>query len=132
MPGTDSRRPAVPSIPRSIKSPAPPWSFSDSTCKDKSHAGDRLLNPYEVRYPPIGDYGMVGDLHSAALISRQGSVDWMCLPRFDSPWIFGRLLDWDKGGFLDLTPALPGAEVFRQYRRDSNILQTIWTLGHTR
>jgi GH15 family glucan-1,4-alpha-glucosidase len=90
------------------------------------------LSPYEVRYPPIRDYGMIGDLHSAALVSKQGSIDWMCLPRFDSPWIFGRLLDWDKGGFLDLTPVQPGAEMFRQYRRDSNILQTIWTLGHAR
>jgi GH15 family glucan-1,4-alpha-glucosidase len=90
------------------------------------------LSPYDVRYPPIGDYGMIGDLHSAALVSKQGSIDWMCLPRFDSPWIFGRLLDWDKGGFLDLTPVQPGAEMFRQYRRDSNVLQTIWTLGHAR
>jgi GH15 family glucan-1,4-alpha-glucosidase len=73
---------------------------------------------------------MIGDLHSSALVSRLGSIDWMCLPRFDSPWIFGRLLDWDKGGFLELTPAQPGAEIFRQYRRDSNVLQTIWTLGH--
>ena len=90
------------------------------------------MSPYEIRYPPIGDYGMIGDLHSAALVSRYGSIDWMCLPRFDSPWVFGRLLDWDKGGFLDLTPSQPGAEVFRQYRRDSNILQTIWTAGRTR
>ena len=84
------------------------------------------------RYPPIGDYGMIGDLRSAALVSKSGSIDWMCLPRFDSPWVFGRLLDWDRGGFLQLTPADHGASVFRQYRRDSNVLQTIWSLGHTR
>src|SRR5207245_8813864 len=40
------------------------------------------------QYPPIDDYALVGDLHSAALISLHGSVDWLCLPRFDSPWIF--------------------------------------------
>lgn len=84
------------------------------------------------RYPPIGDYGMIGDLRSAALVSKQGSIDWMCLPRFDSPWVFGRLLDWDKGGFLQLVPTDPGATVFRQYRRDSNVLQTIWSLDHAR
>src|SRR5207245_639965 len=51
---------------------------------------------------------------------------------FDSPWVFGRLLDWDRGGFLQLTPADAGATMFRQYRRDSNVLQTIWTLEHSR
>ena len=90
-----------------------------------------LLEP-DGRYPPIGDYGVIGDLRSAALVSKYGSIDWMCLPRFDSPWVFGRLLDWDRGGFLQLVPADPGATAFRQYRRDSNVLQTIWSLGHTR
>src|SRR3989449_6211210 len=75
---------------------------------------------------------MIGDLRSAALVSKWGSIDWMCLPRFDSPWVFGRLLDWDTGGFLQLTPAHGGAGMFRQYRRDSNVLQTIWTLAHSR
>ena len=75
---------------------------------------------------------MIGDLRSAALVSKQGSIDWMCLPRFDSPWLFGRLLDWDKGGFLQLIPVHAGASIFRQYRRDSNVLQTIWTLEHSR
>ena len=75
---------------------------------------------------------MIGDLRSAALVSKQGSIDWMCLPRFDSPWLFGRLLDWDKGGFLQLIPVHAGAGIFRQYRRDSNVLQTIWTLEHSR
>lgn len=46
---------------------------------------------------PIADYGLVSDCHSAALISRMGSVDWLCFPRFDAPSIFGRLLD-DKAG----------------------------------
>src|ERR1700737_5412643 len=84
-----------------------------------------------VRYPPIGDYAMIGDLRSAALLSKQGSIDWMCLPRFDSPWILGRLLDWDKGGYLQLGPA-GGAFAYREYRRDSNVMQTVWSSGHAR
>jgi GH15 family glucan-1,4-alpha-glucosidase len=85
----------------------------------------------DPRYPPIGDYGMIGDLRSAALISKAGSIDWMCLPRFDSPWIFGRLLDWDRGGYFELCP--PGeALAFRQYRRDSNVIQTVWSSDHAR
>ena len=85
----------------------------------------------DPRYPPIGDYGMIGDLRSAALLSKQGSIDWMCLPRFDSPWIFGRLLDWEKGGYLQLCP--PGeALAYRQYRRDSNVIQTVWSSDRAR
>jgi GH15 family glucan-1,4-alpha-glucosidase len=86
---------------------------------------------HDDRYPPIGDYAMIGDLRSAALLSKQGSIDWMCLPRFDSPWIFGRLLDWDKGGYLQLCP--PGeALAYRQYRRDSNVIQTVWSSDRAR
>jgi len=84
------------------------------------------MSERDVRYPPIADYGMLGDLRSAALLSKQGSIDWMCLPRFDSPWIFGRLLDWDKGGYLELCPP-DGVLAYRQYRRDSNVIQTVWS-----
>jgi len=89
------------------------------------------MSDRDVRYPPIADYGMLGDLRSAALLSKQGSIDWMCLPRFDSPWIFGRLLDWDKGGYLELRP-IGGTLDYRQYRRDSNVIQTVWSSGHAR
>src|SRR5260370_23105112 len=74
---------------------------------------------------------MIGDLRSAALVSKQGSLDWMCLPRFDSTWIFGRLLDWDKGGYLEVS-APGGVLEYRQYRRDSNVIQTVWSSGRTR
>jgi alpha,alpha-trehalase len=89
------------------------------------------MSGQDIRYPPIADYGMLGDLRSAALLSKHGSIDWMCLPRFDSPWIFGRLLDWDKGGYLELTSP-GGAPDYRQYRRDSNVIQTVWSSGRAR
>jgi GH15 family glucan-1,4-alpha-glucosidase len=85
----------------------------------------------DVRYPPISDYGLIGDLRSAALISKQGSVDWLCLPRFDSPWIFGRLLDWDRGGYFRICP-VGESLAFRRYRTDSNVLETVWSSERTR
>jgi GH15 family glucan-1,4-alpha-glucosidase len=75
------------------------------------------------RYPPIGDYGLIGDCHSAALVSSSGSIDWCCLPRFDSDSCFGRLLDWDKGGFFSIAPREP-CEIRREYLGNTLILVT--------
>src|SRR5207248_2958801 len=94
-------------------------------CRPRGISGIRMSDR-DVRYPPIADYGMIGDLRSAALVSKQGSIDWMCLPRFDSPWVFGRLLDWEKGGYLQVCPAGESL-AFRQYRRDSNVMETVWS-----
>ncbi len=77
-------------------------------------------------YPPIADYGLIGDCHSAALVSCSGSIDWCCLPRFDSDSCFGRLLDWHKGGYFAITPVGP-YRVKREYRGDSLILVTTFT-----
>jgi len=74
-------------------------------------------------YPPIGDYGLLGDMHSCALVSTSGSVDWCCWPRFDSPSVFGRLLDWAKGGHFQLTP-LGVRSVSRRYLPGTNVLET--------
>jgi GH15 family glucan-1,4-alpha-glucosidase len=76
-------------------------------------------------YPPIGDYAIVGDCHTAALVSREGSVDWYCPERFDRPAIFCRLLDWDKGGYFRVSPKSPRA-ARRQYLGETNVLQTIF------
>ena len=84
-----------------------------------------------ARYPPIGYYGLLGDLRSAALLGKHGSIDWMCLPRFDSPSVFGRLLDWDKGGYFAVRPA-GEAECDRTYRTSSNAMETHWWNGHRR
>ena len=77
-------------------------------------------------YAPIGDYGVIGDKHSAALISADGSIDWACLPYFDSPAVFLRLLDWQKGGYCAIR--VDGlVKTSRCYLGGTNILQTTLT-----
>lgn len=71
----------------------------------------------------IDDYGIVGDGRSAALISREGSVDWLCWPNFDSPSLFAALLDAKRGGRWKLAPA-SGFKSRRRYIPDSNVLET--------
>jgi GH15 family glucan-1,4-alpha-glucosidase len=65
------------------------------------------------RYPPIGDYAFLGDCHTGALVSREGSVDWLCLPRLDDGSYFGRLLDRERGGWCAVTPIDPAARCSR-------------------
>ncbi|HVC22221.1 MAG TPA: glycoside hydrolase family 15 protein [Candidatus Dormibacteraeota bacterium] len=76
------------------------------------------------RYSPIRDYGIIGDLHSAALVDRLGSIDWFCAPRFDSPAIFARLLDADKGGSMRVVPEDDYISDSRRYLPGTNILET--------
>jgi GH15 family glucan-1,4-alpha-glucosidase len=84
----------------------------------------------DVRYPPIEDYGLLGDCHSVALVSRCGSLDWCCMPRLDSPACFGRLLDWDKGGSFCIGPAAEAWETRRRYVGESLVLETRFHAGH--
>jgi GH15 family glucan-1,4-alpha-glucosidase len=74
-------------------------------------------------YSPIADYALIGDCHSAALVSRQGSIDWCCLPRFDSDSCFGRLLDAGKGGCFEITPEGRFSS-HREYLENSLVLVT--------
>lgn len=76
----------------------------------------------------IEDYFLIGDLHSAALVSKTGSIDWLCLPHFDSPSIFAKLLDSEGGQF---TLETEGFDVASYYVNDTAILETILTnTGH--
>jgi GH15 family glucan-1,4-alpha-glucosidase len=74
----------------------------------------------------IEDYGLLGDLHTAALVGRDGSIDWLCLPRFDAPACFAALLGDDRNGFWRVAPASGGAATRRRYRGDSLVLETEW------
>jgi len=71
---------------------------------------------------PIADYALLSDCHSAALVSKEGSVDWLCLPRFDRPSVFARLLDEDAGHWSIAPPA--AAEVTRRYLEHTMALET--------
>ena len=75
---------------------------------------------------PIEDYALIGDLHTAALVSRTGSIDWLCLPRFDSGACFAALLHDDSAGHWRLAPAGCGAATRRSYRDDTLIMDTEW------
>jgi GH15 family glucan-1,4-alpha-glucosidase len=78
-------------------------------------------------HTPIEDYAAIGDGHTVALVSRTGSVDWLCLPRFDSPSCFARLLgDPDDSHWL-LTAVHDDATVERRYVEDTNVLETTYT-----
>jgi GH15 family glucan-1,4-alpha-glucosidase len=80
----------------------------------------------ESFWPAIEDYAIIGDCRSAALISRYGSIDWLCWPRFDKPAIFAALLDRKRGGFWRISP-VGQATIERQYVQDSNVLETQFT-----
>ncbi len=76
-----------------------------------------------MAYKPIESYGVIGDLHTVALVGMDGSIDWCCLPQFDSPSIFAAILDEHKGGFFKIA-SLYEAQHKQMYLPDSNVLLT--------
>ena len=76
-----------------------------------------------MSYQPIESYGIIGDLHTAALVGNNGSIDWCCLPAFDSPSIFAAILDDKKGGYFKIAATTPGVEK-QLYIPESNVLIT--------
>jgi GH15 family glucan-1,4-alpha-glucosidase len=76
------------------------------------------------RYPPIADHGLIGDLQTAALVTTDGTVDWFCCPRFDSPSVFASLLDHDRGGRFRIAAEGDDVVVRQLYFPDTAILVT--------
>src|SRR3954447_2774778 len=76
-------------------------------------------------FKPIGEYGLLADCNSAALVGRDGSIDWLCLPRYDSDAIFARILDPD-GGHWSIRPA-GGDRVERRYVAGTLVIETTST-----
>jgi GH15 family glucan-1,4-alpha-glucosidase len=93
--------------------------------------------PYEVDqpsagpFPAIADYGIIGDCRSAALVSKDGLLEWLCWPRFDSASVFAALLDRERGGFWKISP-IPPYTVKREYVTNTNVLQTHFTTASGR
>src|SRR5919199_4988601 len=74
-------------------------------------------------YLPIEDHGIIGDLHTAALVGVDGTIDWLCLPRFDAPSVFASILDGERGGYFSLRP-LGYTRSQQLYVPDTNVLVT--------
>jgi GH15 family glucan-1,4-alpha-glucosidase len=76
-------------------------------------------------FPPIAEYGFLSDCETCALVAPNSNVEWMCLPRFDSPSVFGAMLDRDAGVFR-LAPAVVDVPAARRYLPGTNVLETSW------
>ena len=84
-------------------------------------------NPTDV-VPPIGDYGLLGDTRTAALVSSAGAIDWLCVPRFDGRPLFGRLVGGPAAGTYRVGPAGAARVVDRRYRGHTATLETTWAV----
>jgi GH15 family glucan-1,4-alpha-glucosidase len=75
-------------------------------------------------YLPIAEHGIIGDLHSVALVGTDGSIDWYCCPALDSPSVFGAILDRARGGYYRIAPAAADCTTKQLYLPDTNVLIT--------
>jgi GH15 family glucan-1,4-alpha-glucosidase len=82
------------------------------------------------QYQPIEYYGLIGDMHSLALVGRDGSIDWFCFPFFDSPSVFARMLDAQKGGHFSIRPSSDEVARKQLYLPETNVLITRFFCKH--
>ena len=97
--------------------------MSETFTADPTPFVERL--PTQSPFPPIADYGFLSDCHTAALVAPDGTVEWLCPPRFDAPSVFAAILDRSAGGFR-LGPSSMGVPAGRRYEPGTNILETTW------
>jgi GH15 family glucan-1,4-alpha-glucosidase len=93
--------------------------------RPRANPRGHVRQPAHSPFPPIADYAFLSDCHTGALVAPNGTIEWLCVPRFDSPSIFGSLLDRGAGGFR-LGPygfSVPGA---RRYEPGTNIVESTW------
>jgi GH15 family glucan-1,4-alpha-glucosidase len=82
------------------------------------------LGAQRARYLPIAEHGLIGDLHTVALVGTDGTIDWYCCPRFGSPSVFAAILDADRGGLFRFGPDGDGWTSKQLYITDTNVLIT--------
>jgi GH15 family glucan-1,4-alpha-glucosidase len=87
-----------------------------------------MTSKIESDFPRIGEYAFLSDSHTGALVAPDGAVEWLCVPRFDSPSVFSALLDRGAGRFR-LGPAGVRVPIARRYEPGTNVLETTWTTG---
>ena len=96
---------------------------ADIDRSDASHCrGADTLKP--MTYQPIENYGIIGNMHTAALVGMNGSINWFCFPHFDSPSVFATILDDCKGGRFEIAPSKQGIKSKQLYWPDTNMLVT--------
>jgi GH15 family glucan-1,4-alpha-glucosidase len=102
---------------------------------DLYSAAKRLNRPFvftdeaSTRALTVADHGLLGDGFSAALVRADGAIDWLCFPRFDSPSVFGALLDSENGGSTSVSPVDYPFESLQRYDPDTNVLETLFRIG---
>jgi GH15 family glucan-1,4-alpha-glucosidase len=95
--------------------------------RPRANARRSARQPARSPFPPIADYAFLSDCHTGALLAPDGTVEWLCVPRFDAPSIFGALLDRGAGGFR-LGPYGVGVPGARRYEPGTNIVETTWMM----
>jgi GH15 family glucan-1,4-alpha-glucosidase len=88
------------------------------------YAAEQLLSITDMAYQPIENYGVIGDTQTVALVGMNGSIDWFCFPRFDSPSVFAAILDDKKGGYFKIAPGTDATSNRQLYWPETNVLIT--------
>ena len=100
---------------------------SDKLAFDYHYQGLRSITDLYRGGINLYNYGLIGDMSSAALVGTDGSIDWCCFPRFDSPSVFAAILDREAGGHFRISPSGPSLDTRQEYIPDTNILETTFT-----